>query len=341
MTTHITIIGAGSIGCYVGGRLAAAGATVTLIGRQRIGDAIAEHGLSITDYLAYKEHLLLSESLLFAESLEAAGSTAHNADLILVCVKSAATAEVAESLAKTAKADAVIISLQNGLSNAEVLREYLPQHTCLAGMVQFNVISRGQGQFHQGSEGGLECEPSDATAAFLPLFKASGLGLEQPQDFLAVQWAKLLLNLNNPINALSGLPLKEQLSKRDFRRCLALAQSEALALLKKAGIKPAKLTPLPPSWIPKLLTVPTWIFKLLANKMLAIDPLARSSMWEDLEAGRKTEIDYLNGEVIALAATQGSQAPVNQQLVALIRAAEIGGKRDWHANDLLAKLQSA
>ncbi len=117
-------------------------------------------------------------------------------------------------------------------------------------MVQFNVINRGDGKFHQGSEGGLECEAHQSTEPFLPLFKQSGMGLEQPADFLAVQWAKLLLNLNNPVNALSGLPLKQELSQRDFRRCLAAAQAEALSLLKQADITPAKLTPLPPHWIP-------------------------------------------------------------------------------------------
>lgn len=337
MKHSIAIIGAGSIGCYVGGRLAAAGAQVTLIGRPRIGDSIAEHGLHITDYLGYEQRLALSDTLKFSEDL----SAAHDADLLLICVKSAATAEAATELAAQLKPTALLISLQNGLSNADTLRHYLPQQTCLAGMVQFNVLNLGNGHFHQGSEGGLECEANAATTALMPLFKQSGLGLQQPQNFLAVQWAKLLLNLNNPINALSGLPLKQELSQRDFRRCLAAAQSEALQLLTQADIQPAKLTPLPPHWIPKLLTVPTWLFKLLANKMLAIDPLARSSMWEDLEAGRATEIDYLNGEVVRLATQLGRTAPINSKLIELIRAAENGGNRQWQAADLLQALRSA
>lgn len=335
MTNKITIVGAGSIGCYVGGRLAATGTNVNLIGRSRIGEAIKTHGLHVTDYLGYDQQLKLSDTLTFSESIH----SASDADLVLICVKSAATAEVAQDLAKLISPDTLVISLQNGLNNAAVLREHLPANICLAGMVQFNVINRGEGKFHQGSEGGLECEAHEATAPFMPLFKASGLGLEQPEDFLAVQWAKLLLNLNNPINALSGVPLKEELSQRDFRRCLAAAQAEALELLNHANIKPAKLTPLPPHWIPKLLTVPTWMFKLLANKMLAIDPLARSSMWEDLEAGRKTEIDYLNGEVLALADQLGQIAPINAKLVQLIRDAEDGGKRDWLAAELLSALR--
>ena len=335
MSTKIAIIGAGSIGCYVGGRLAAAGADITLVGRQRIGNAIAEHGLTVTDFLGYRQQLPLSDKLRFSEQT----SAAKDADIALICVKSAATDSLARELKTILNPNTIVISLQNGLGNAAVLREYLSEQICLAGMVQFNVINRGEGQFHQGSEGGLECEANPSMLPHIALFDRSGLGMAQPQDFLSIQWAKLLLNLNNPINALSGVPLKQELSQRDFRRCLAMAQAEAINLLNVAGIKPAKLTPLPPHWIPKLLTVPTWMFKLLANKMLAIDPLARSSMWEDLEAGRPTEIDYINGEVVELAKQLNRQAPVNQRLIDLIRAAEQGGNRQWAANQLLAALK--
>ena len=74
----------------------------------------------------------------------------------------------------------------------------------------------------------------------------------------------------------------------------------ALTLMAAARIQPARLTPLPPHWIPRLMRVPDPLFRRLANRMRAIDPLARSSMWDDLEAGRTTEIDWINGEVIRL-----------------------------------------
>ena len=180
-----------------------------------------------------------------------------------------------------------------------------------------------------------------ALAEFESSFVAAGLPLVQQSDLRPVQWAKLLLNLNNSINALSGLPLKEQLSQRDYRRCVALAQQEALALLEHAGIRPARLTPLPPGWIPTLLSSPDWLFARLANRMLAIDPLARSSMWEDLEAGRRTEVDWLNGEIVRLAQGLGRAAPVNARLLDLVRAAEAGGERHWRGAALLADLRQS
>ncbi len=330
---NICVFGAGSIGCYVGGRLAASGSNITFIGRPRIGQELLSHGLSLTDYRGAK--LTVSPNAInFSESAAAA----TNADLVLVTVKSAATNDAGQALAPFLKPGAVIISLQNGLGNADILAKHLPQHTVLKGMVPFNVLHRGQGAFHQGSEGELEIETHPMLSPFLPCFERAGLPLQLRSDMLAIQWGKLLLNLNNPINALAGIPLKAELSQRAYRRCIALAQREGLAMLKAAGIQPAKLTALPPHWLPDLLSVPDLLFKLLANRFLAIDPLARSSMWEDLEAGRTTEVDWINGEIIHLAATLGRQAPVNTKLVALIRAAEQGGRRDWSGPELLAEL---
>ena len=330
---RIYIFGAGSIGCYVGGRVAAAGYPVTLIGRERLRRELMHSGLHLTDLLN-ADLRVKPDAFCFVTDADAAAE----AELVMVTVKSADTAAAGRALAKVLKPGTVVVSFQNGMGNAGLLREAL-QQTVLSGMVQFNVTNRGRGHFHQGSEGALEIEQHPAIEPFIAAFAKAGLPLKQHADMLPVQWAKLLLNLNNPINALSNLPLKAELSQRAFRKCLALAQAEGLRLMGSAGICPAKLTPLPPDWIPRLLKAPTWLFRLLANKMLAIDPLARSSMWEDLEAGRITEVDWLNGEIVRLAEKIGRRAPVNARLVALIREAEAGGKRHWSGEDLLNELK--
>ena len=130
------------------------------------------------------------------------------------------------------------------------------------------------------------------------------------------------LNLNNAINALAGLPLVEQLGQRSYRQVLAACQTELLQALNKANIKPVRLTPLPAWLIPWVLRLPNWLFKLIARRMLAIDPLARSSMWDDLERKRETEIDFLNQQVVDLAHSVGLKAPVNQDVVLLVKEAE-------------------
>jgi 2-dehydropantoate 2-reductase len=333
---NICIYGAGSIGCYVGGRLQAGGAHVTFVGRERLAKEIRASGLHLTDFLGADLQVKPVDI-----RFDTSPSAAANAGLVLVTVKSAGTDEAAQELAKVLKPDALVISFQNGLGNADVLRKHLTRQTVLTGMVPFNVVNRGQGKFHQGSEGALEAEQHPHLAAWLPVFASAGLPLVTCGSMREVLWAKLLLNLNNAINALSDIPLKAELSQRAYRRCLALSQNEGLALLDAAGIKPAKLTPVPPRWIPKLIGTPDWLFRLLANKMIAIDPLARSSMWDDLQAGRTTEIDWINGEVVKLAQKLGRRAPVNERMIALIREAEKGGRRQWSGEALLAELRSA
>lgn len=334
----IGVMGAGSVGLYLGGCLQAAGASVVFVGRPSHVSVLQAHGLRLTDYLG-RDQIIAAESLNLATNPNAL----TQCDLVLVTVKSAATSAVAMELAEYLKPGAVVISFQNGVRNAETLRTAMPKQNVLAGMVPFNVLNCGEGRFHQGSFGQLDVAEHVLLAGFLDAFSRAGLPLSLQADMPAVLWGKLLLNLNNAINALSNIPLKAELSQRDYRRCLSLAQREALTLYQQAGIKPMQLTPLPPAWLARLLNVPDWLFKRLGQRMLAMDPLARSSMWEDLEAGRPTEVDWIQGEVLALADQLGQGAPVNACLLNLIREAEQAGhaRRSWTGADLLAQLQSS
>ena len=235
-----------------------------------------------------------------------------------------------------------MVSFQNGVGNADILRAALPNQTVLEGMVPFNVIERGRGAYHQGSGGELEIRRAPGLQPFVADFEKAGLPLQQHADMLPVQWAKLLLNLNNAINALSNRPLKEELSQRAYRRCLGMAQAETLALLARAGIRPARLTRIPPAWIPRFLGLPDAWFARLARAMLTIDPLARSSMSDDLAAGRATEVDWINGEVVKLAHRLGLNAPVNARLCQLVHEAEQSEARpSWTGDALLAELRAA
>lgn len=331
----VCVFGAGSIGCYVGGRLAATGMPVTLVGRPRVLAEIAEYGLRLTDWQG-------ADWYVDAERLDLAHTPhgAADADLVLVTVKSKDTEAAAVQLADVLTPGTVVISLQNGLHNPERLRQRLPGHVVLAGMVPFNVVSRGRGAYHQGTEGGLDVQSHPGLTAYLPAFARAGLPVTTHEDMLAVQWAKLLLNLANSVNALADLPLREQLAQRAYRRCVAAAQAEALDLMDAAGIEPARLMAISPRRLVRVLTLPDVLFRRLARRMLVIDPLARSSMWEDLQAGRPTEVDELNGEVVRLAQRLGRAAPVNARLAGLVHAAESGGRRRWSGPQLLAELRN-
>ncbi len=314
---QIAILGAGSIGLYVGASLCAAGADVMFIGRARLKQQIVQFGITLTD-LQQRRQQLSAAQIQFSEQ----ASALAGADLILVCVKSHASASAAEDMARHARPDALIVSLQNGIGNADVLRAALPRHAILGGMVPFNVVQMDQGRLHRGTFGDLAIEASPQLAPWLALFAKAHLPLQENNDFVSLQWGKLLLNLNNAVNALAGMPLKAEFSQRSYRLCLALLMQEALTIMQQAGIRPSKIAAAPPKLLPFILRLPAPLFKLVAASMLKIDPEARSSMWEDLQARRPTEIDYLNGAVVQLAQQHGLAAPANQHIVRLMKAAE-------------------
>jgi 2-dehydropantoate 2-reductase len=325
----IAVFGAGAIGCWVGGRLAAAGAEVTLIGRARVMQEL-EGGLRTSELGGRQE---VAQVRVATDAAAARGAA-----LVIVTVKSAQTAEAGAALAKVLPEGAVVVSLQNGVRNSGELRAALPGRKVLAAMVPFNVVRRGPGAYHRASAGMLRIDDDPAAAPLLAACATAALPIEPRRDMEAVQWAKLVMNLNNAINALSGLPLAAELAQRPYRRCLAASQREALDLLGAARVPVAKLTPIPPRWMPRLLDTPDRVFGLLARRVVAIDPEARSSMWDDLEARRPTEIEYLQGEVVALAQRVGRSAPVAGRLVQLVRAAEGGGRRDYSGEELAAAL---
>ncbi len=330
----IAVFGSGLIGTYVGGSLRAAGADIVLIGRARMQQHLLEHGLMLTD-LRKRRLSLTAADLAYTLTPESLA----DADLVLVTVKSSATAEAAEVIARCAKPHALILSLQNGIGNAATLKKVLPDNVVLAGIVPFNVVQTPDHRLHRGSDGEVMVEASPLLTPWLPMFEFASLPLLQRDDFVAVQWGKLLLNLNNSVNALSGLPLKTQLSQRAYRRCLALLVDEALAALARAGIAPAQVTRVAPRRLPLLQRLPDFLFTRIAAQLLRVDPEARSSMAEDLQAGRLTEIDYLNGAVVALAAAHKGDADANRRMVALVRQAESGSRVAYDGSKLLRLLQ--
>ena len=315
---RIAVLGAGSIGCYVGGTWAAAGLDIILIGRERFAKAIAENGLTLSDYSGWRETVHPP----FATDPKALA----DADVILVAVKGGATAEAGEAIASHARPGAAVISFQNGIGNKAVLAEVLGDRFRLAqGMVPYNVIYLGDGRFHKGVAGRLMAEDLPEMRVLAERVAGSREPLALSTDMPGVLWGKLLINLNNAVNALSGLTLREELAQRGYRRVVAASQREALAILRKAGITPARAGPLSPRMIPRAINSPNWLFENVLARRWKIDEKARSSMSDDLMSGRKTEIDQLNGEVVRLAESLGLDAPINRRIVELVRNAEAGG----------------
>jgi 2-dehydropantoate 2-reductase len=318
--TKVVILGAGSIGCFVGGCWQVAGIDVRFIGRPSFDREIAEHGLTLSDYDGWQATLAPDHV-----DYRTDPSALADADIIALCVKSGATAEAAKEIAAHGRSGVTVISFQNGISNVEVLeRELGERFTVVRGMVPYNVAYLGDGRFHKGVAGILYAEDRPETRALSAAIGQSPAALNLSNDMLGIAWGKLLINLNNAVNALSGRTLVEELLERDYRRVVAASQREGLRMLAKAGISPAKVGAVGPALLPSVIGSPDWLFRNLFMKAWKIDAKARSSMADDLAQGRKTEVDYINGELVALADRLGEPAPINRKIVDLIRKAEHG-----------------
>ncbi len=314
----VLVYGAGAIGQYLGARLADGGQRVHLIGRAPLVAAV-QAGVEVTD-LDGSVRRVPHGQITAGETL----ADAPSPRLVLLTVKSGATEAAAADLQASLPDETPVISFQNGIENARRLREGAPSLEAIAGMVPYNVILNAPATPRRTSDGQLAVTRTRSTEAWAPAFARAGIALQLHDDLIGVQWGKLLLNLNNPINALSGKPLREQLLDSGYRAIVADMQGEALRALAAANIVPVKAMPLPPRWAQRLLRMPTPVFRAVAARMLRIDPLARSSMQDDRRAGRPTEIDDLCGAVVRLAQASGLAAPVNQAIAQQVKSAAAG-----------------
>lgn len=319
----IVILGAGSVGCFIGGAWQAAGLDVTFIGRKTISREVDEHGLTLTDYDGWRVHLPPGDL-----DYRCGPEALDEADVIALCVKSGGTAAAAQEIANYARDGSTVVSFQNGVSNIDVLEQGLGGRLEIArGLVPYNVAALGQGKFHKGVAGELWADRRGATRNLSERLGHEGpAALNLSDQMLDLAWGKLLINLNNGVNALSGRTLIEELKKRDYRRVFAASIREGLDLLKRVDIEPATIGSVSAAMLPRILAAPDWVFNSVFLKRWKIDDKARSSMADDIAAGRKTEIDYLNGELVRLAERLQTDAPVNRKIVELVRAAEEGAE---------------
>jgi 2-dehydropantoate 2-reductase len=315
-------MGAGAIGGYVGGRLAANGATeVTLIGRKALADAIAGHGVTLREF-DHDDHVDAA-----MVRVEEDAHVLSSCDVVFCCVKSGATAEAAKILANVLEPTTVVVSLQNGLRNPEILRAALPRNPVLPAVVSFNAMIREGAVFHRTTSGPLiiETRPDGQDRPWVDALRASGMEVEEVRPIAPEQWAKLLLNLNNAVSALSGVPTRDMILSRRYRRVITRLLDEALDVLDEAGIRPAKFRGVPLRVMSFIMKLPTPIVRVVVRAQLRVDPEARASMWTDLERGRLTEVDFLNGEIVRLADEHGIAAPINRRIVELVHEAERAG----------------
>lgn len=296
----ITVLGAGSIGCYLGGRLQQGGAKVRFIGRPRVQEAIEQSGLRLSKTGDDIQPLAPID-------FETETGALEGSDIIALCVKSQDTADAAKAI-KTHAPKALVISFQNGVSNLPALRAHIDHVS--GAVVPFNVTAPEPGLYHKGTDGPLVIGP-EAPDAVVDALRAAGEMVQVEANIEGYLWAKLLVNLNNALNTLSGGPLRDGLLQRDYRRVLIAMIREGLSVAEAEGVSPTTFNGRAPAQLLKLMDKPDWLYKFLMDRIAKIDRKARSSMLDDLELGRSPELDYLQGEIVRRGKRLGVPTPVN------------------------------
>ncbi len=317
---NIGVFGAGAVGCYLGTRLSAAGCSVALVGR----------GALVADPSSLRAVDLGGRATAARPDVRASADPAilANVDVCLVTVKSQDTQTAGAVLGRVLRPSTIVVSFQNGIGNAALLRDGGLACTAVPGMIAFNVIREGDSGVRQTTSGPLSVGASDAPGAaelldrLVAAFARTGLRLTVRADIDAVLAGKLLINLGNGVSAATGLPTAEALRSRDYRWCLAQCIREGFRVFRWANMPVRAPGGLSPALAARVLDLPTAVFKILARPILTVDPLARSSTLQDLDRGKPTEIDYLNGAIAQLAERIGTHAPRNAWITNAVHGLE-------------------
>lgn len=330
MSSHV-IFGAGLIGSYIGACMHQLGVNVALVCRPTIKHKLVS-GVTLTDY---QEHHANVTGLNFLDTdvLARLEPNQLKCDFLWLTVKCQSVAQAIQDIAPLVSDKTVILCCQNGLGSEKPVQNAFPHNVVLRVMVPFNVVELKTGHLHRGSQGHLTIEQTtkgQVSEILQERLNSPLLPVALTDEIQALLWAKLQLNLGNSINALADIPVKSMLQQRGYRVVIATLMQELLMVTDELGIELPKVTSVPAKIVPYVLKLPNFLFTLVANKMLAVDPTVRTSMWWDMSQGKPTEIRYLNGAVVSSAERLGKKAPANKRIVALIESltSSNGAKKD-------------
>jgi 2-dehydropantoate 2-reductase len=303
----VAVMGAGAVGCYFGAMLARAGATVRLIGRPAMVEAVNRDGLQF-DGVAFNGRIALSAT---ADPAGVAG-----AGLVLFCVKSADTETAAQAMAPHLSPGAVVLDLQNGVDNFERIRAHV-KNAVVPAVVYVGAEIPAPGVLHHNGRGDLVIgeagsrKSGDALLAELAAWLAAANVPTRVSDNIEGElWWKLTLNCAyNAVSALGQSRYGPMMAMPSIRQVMSDAVREIIVLAEAKGVRIA---------VPDPVEAVLRFGDLMPNTM--------SSTAQDMERRRPTEIDYLNGYVVRECDALGLPAPVNRTLYALVKLKERGQK---------------
>jgi 2-dehydropantoate 2-reductase len=309
----ITVVGAGAMGGSYGGLLALAGHEVCLIDAwQAHVDAIERDGLRV-DGVHGDHRVRLPAST---------GPIGDGAHLVIVFVDANNTGAAAEIARQVLAPDGFAITCQNGIGNVEQLQAALGQERVVGGSSMCSAATVGPGHVrltHLGktSIGETDRAARPRTAQLAETLNNSGFETAVAPDIMAVIWEKFALNCCiNALAATTGLRAGEIARLPALNALQDRIIAEVMAVTNARGIR--LLTPDLPAKI----------------KVQCRKKFNKPSMLQHVEAGRRTEIDALNGALLREAQRLGVATPYNEALVALLKGRELHQMRAIHEPDL-------
>jgi 2-dehydropantoate 2-reductase len=308
----ILVAGAGALGSVVGGLLRKAGRRVTLLGRPGHLEAIAARGLTI-------EGLFGEHHVTGLECVTDAARAGGPYEAIFLTVKAYDTEATAHAVGPRLGPGGVLVSLQNGLGNLEACANAVGAERVLGGRVIFGaeVVEPGRVRVTVYADpvllGGAQAgggRSRDVAAAWAAALAAAGVPAEPTDAIAADLWAKVLYSAAlNPIGALLGVSYGELAADPDSRALMDDVIQEVFAVSRAEDV------PLPwPS--------AEAYRRVFYDRLVPSTAGHRSSMLQDIERGRRTEIDAINGHVVARGSRHGVPTPTNAVLTRLVHARE-------------------
>jgi len=292
---NVAVMGAGAVGCYYGAMLARAGHAVVLIGRPQHVEAVNERGLFI-EAQTFQAHVPMRATT--------GPDGVADATMVLFCVKSSDTEAAGRQMAPHLKPDAVVLSLQNGVDNAERLQATIGR-TVIPAVVYVATEMAGPGHVKHNGRGELVIGPAPESAAIAATLSAAAIPTMVSENAVGALWSKLIVNCAyNALSAVSQLPYGPMLAVDGVSDVMQDVVAECLAVAEAAGVV--------------IETDVAQAVKTIAASM----PDQYSSTAQDLARGRKSEIDFLNGFVVRKGAELGIPTPVNRVLHTMVRLAE-------------------
>jgi 2-dehydropantoate 2-reductase len=298
---RIAVVGAGAVGGYFGGIFARAGAPTVLIGRKHFVDAVNSKGL-VLDKTESQERI--------ATKATTDMGAVRDCSLILFCVKANATFATAAQMAPFVRPDATVVCLQNGVDNADCVRA-ATNTVALPAVVYIAVSVPEPGRVKHLARGDLIIgAPSEKTTEVASVFDRAGISCRISDNIDGDLWVKLLCNCAlNAISALGRVRYGEITQSEDAKKLMEDVVDEVLAVSRAAGVI-----------LPHVRDCKSGI--AAAMEIATQMPDAFSSTAQDLNRGRLTEIDALNGYIVRRGAELEVPVPVNHALFTLVKLAE-------------------